>query len=445
MDRTFIIPLAAAAVAWCAVAPLGAQEPQPMAHDMWSAPLGGGWTLRGMAQVVPLVTAGAPGVDGSPLRRTAAYLTQPVVMANVESPGARWVLRFTPNVEGMTQPDGELTPGGWGEGFLDSRHPHTLLHEAMLSLNVWDAAGGALSLSVGRGFAPYGTDDPMARPIVKYPTNHHLSQLLERWTVNAVYLVEGWGIELGWFGGEEPTGPYDMGNIEGFGNSWSARASRRFGAGSGPAAAWEVSASVARVQEEDVRTTLWNAAVRHEARQAFGELYLLGEASIGRPRGPGAGDSEGGYFSVLGEGELRTGRHRPYVRLELATRPEYERAAAGGDPFFRYEHHDPPIGATRWLIGSVGYAHRATDLPLSARPFVEAHWHRAWRERGPEALEPQTLFGTERFWSLSAGVRIFLGGGRMRMGAYGVLDPMTAAMRAADDAEPGHEDHGQHR
>ena len=34
--------------------------------------------------------------------------------------------------EGITQPEGELTFGGWGEGYEDKRHPHTLVHEQLL-------------------------------------------------------------------------------------------------------------------------------------------------------------------------------------------------------------------------------------------------------------------------------------------------------------------------
>ena len=48
---------------------------------------------------------------------------------------------------------------------------------------------------------PSSTDDPMARPAVKYPTNHHLSQILERWTVNGAYVTRAWSVEAGVFGG----------------------------------------------------------------------------------------------------------------------------------------------------------------------------------------------------------------------------------------------------
>lgn len=40
-------------------------------------------------------------------------------------------LLATLNLEGLTIPEGELTPGAWGEGFIDRRHPHTSAHELM--------------------------------------------------------------------------------------------------------------------------------------------------------------------------------------------------------------------------------------------------------------------------------------------------------------------------
>ena len=252
-------------------------------HDMPMARLGRGWTATGMAQAFPIATAGEPFDGDSPLSDTETYLTQPALMVNVASPGQRLVLRTTLNFEAETQRDGEYTFGGWGEGYLDKRHPHTFLHEAMLSLNLWDAPGGAFSLSAGKGFAPYGTDDPMSRPVVKYPTNHHLSQVLERWTLNAVYLHRsGLSVEAGLFGGREPESPSDLDNVRSFGDSWSARVTQRFGGGFGPAAPWELSASYARVEEEhhDAKevTHLANAALRHERDYGFGRLYALAGA-----------------------------------------------------------------------------------------------------------------------------------------------------------------------
>jgi len=111
------------------------------------------------------------------------------------------VLRTTMNFEGVTQPGGELSFGGWGEGFLDKRHPHTLLHEVMLSVNIWRTQQAGWSVSAGRGFAPFGTDDPMSRPPVKYPTNHHLSQILERYLISGAWSWPRWSVEAGVFDG----------------------------------------------------------------------------------------------------------------------------------------------------------------------------------------------------------------------------------------------------
>jgi hypothetical protein len=176
-------------------------------HAMYQFGLGGGWRLLGMAQLFPMVTTGFGPDANDAVRITEFYANQPVVMFNVESPASRLVLRTTLNFEGVTLPDGEITFGAWGEGFIDRRHPHTLLHEAVLSLNLPDVAGGTLSFSAGRGFSPYGTDDPMARPAVKFPTNHHLSQVLERYFASTAFLRGPWSVEAGVFAGNEPTGP----------------------------------------------------------------------------------------------------------------------------------------------------------------------------------------------------------------------------------------------
>jgi hypothetical protein len=398
-------------------------------HAMWTADLGAGWRALGMAQAFPAITIGAPGEPRSPLHETEGYVTQAAIMADIASPGSRWVLRTTLNFEGLTQEDGELTFGGWGEGFIDRRHPHTLLHELVLSLNDRGPRGG-LSLSAGKGFAPFGTDDPMGRPALKYPTNHHLSQVLERWLVAGAILRDGWSVEAAVFGGSEPDGPYDFSNIESFGDSWSGRVAKRWGGmASGPR--WEMSASAAGVEEEvesiAERTYLWNAALRHEGDVRGMPLYALLEASASDP------ERRAGDFSVLAEGQIVAGGHRPYLRLEYANRPEFPReAGTAGDGFFRYEHHAEPVGATLWWIATAGYGFDARDLPIALRPFADVQYHAVRGKRG--GIDPDELFGGRSFWSLSFGVRIYLGGEPMRMGAYGILDPMLAG-HSADGME----------
>jgi hypothetical protein len=391
-----------------------------MKHEMLMRQLGGGWQLLGMAQAFAMTTWAAPRDAATPLHATESYLTQPAVMVNVLGPGATLALRTTLNLEALTQPQGEITFGGWGEGYVDRRHPHTFLHEAMVSLNLWKVAGGALSLSAGKGFAPYGTDDPMSRPVAKYPTNHHLSQILERWTVNGEWLAGPWSVEAGVFGGSEPDGPWDLGNVSSFGNSFAGRVIRRFG-GMGTTAPWEVSASFGSVGESHEgttqRTSLYNASVRHSGAHSFGGIYAMAEASLSDPRG------HDGYWSLLGETQVRIARHRPYYRLELATRPEYAREGAAGTPgFFRYDHDGDPIGATRWLIHSLGYEFDLSGGGVATRPFVEVQHNHVSRERG---VAPAALLDEPDFWTVSAGFRLFFGGGPMRMGSYGALDDMT--------------------
>lgn len=437
-------PATPAGVAVCAAAPpRGKVAPEPAAdtldhhargHRMASFHLGG-WRVAGMAQAVPVwhgaaAPDGGDGVDGGGL-----FLTQPLAMVGVESPGRLVVLRVTPNLEAWTHPDGVPTYGLWGEGFLDARHPHTVLHEAMVSLNRFGDAA-SFSLSAGKGFVPYGTADPMGRPALQYPTNHHLSQIVERLTVNGVAVAGGWSVEAALFGGREPAGPHDFSNLRGLGDSWAARVTRRQGAPlPDGGAAWEMSASVARVRDfhgqNDVvplpgdipcvpgqtSNTLANVAVRHEA----GGVYALAEAS--RSWGEGF---HGGLFSVLGEARVRRGDHAPYARLEWARRPEYaRRGGAGSDEFYRYDPRAVAIGTTRWIIATAGWAWRAGAGPALIRPFLEGRWWTVAEDRG--FIDPDALYGAGSAWGLSVGVRLSLGGGPMRMGTYGVLDPMTVS------------------
>ena len=405
---------------------------------MWMTDLGDRGHLMAMGHVFPIGTFGDPFTSHTPFAGSEAALPHAAAMMNLESRDQRWVFRFMPNFEGLTLPDGEVSFGAWGEGYIDSRHPHTYLHEAMISFNWWDGPRGSLSVSAGRGFAPFGTDDPMYRPALKYPTNHHLSQVLERWTLNTAWVSDGgWTVEAGIFDGNEPEHPSDVSNIDNFGNSFSARVARGFGGDDAlrPHAPWEVSASFARIREihddHDQRTDLYNVSLRHDGMHDFGSLYGLFEASVSDPA---HGD---GYFSVLAEGQADLSGSAPFYRVEYATRPEYERRGDVGDDFFRYDHGQPAQGATRWLINTVGFSQSVTDLPLSVRPFVELSHHQVWNERGD--VQVQDLFHDDRFWSITVGARVFLGGGTMRMGTYGVLDDMTAGMRSMD-----HMDHMDH-
>jgi hypothetical protein len=275
----------------------------------------------------------------------------------------------------------------------------------------------------------------MARPGLKYPTNHHLSQILERWTVNAAYQRAGWSVEAGIFGGQEPEGPYDFSNLESFGDSWSGRVARRWGSAATPDAVWEASISVGSVTEfahtVEETTRFGNLAVTRTAPLGGGELYGLAEAS----RSFIADHDD--FFSLLAEARWNGGGHQPYARVEYAARPEYARKGlAGDDAFFLYEHDTDPIGTTRWLIATAAYALELTPSPWSVRPFVEVQHHQVRADTGP--VTATDLYGRTSFWALSLGARIFIGGEPMRMGSYGALDSMTEMGMQSKEAAAAH-------
>ncbi len=173
-----------------------------------------------MAQAIPLVTRADPTATRTAL--TEGYLSQPAIMAHALWGPLRGV--GTLNFEGLTLQRGELNTGGYGEGYVDRRHPHSYVHELLVGAE----SGGSqsnldVSLFAGRGFAPFGSDDPMVRPFEKYPVNHHLAQILER--VVAIGAVRYGPVigEVGTFNGDEPTGPGSSPNFSRFGDSWSSR------------------------------------------------------------------------------------------------------------------------------------------------------------------------------------------------------------------------------
>ena len=72
---------------------------------------------------------------------------------------------------------------------------------------------------------------------------------------------------------------------------------------------------------------------------------------------------------------------------------------------------------------TAAYAYELTGEPWSIRPFIEVQNHQVRGDRG--GIAATDLYGTTSLWALSFGARIFLVGGPMRMGSYGVLDPMS--------------------
>jgi hypothetical protein len=205
--------------------------------------------------------------------RAEGYLAQPVVMGTRAA--ARRPLRVTGtlNLEALTLRRGQLTPGIYGEGFVDRRHPHTFVHEAMLSGEARPFGGPVrASLAAGKGFVPFGTDDPMLRPFAFFPVNHHLAQLLERYVAVAGLRAPGLLVEGARFGGDEPAGPWDWPRASRFGEAWSARATAfplELARG-GPAAlgTLELSASLATCRRPRTRPGRGSTSASRASRRA---------------------------------------------------------------------------------------------------------------------------------------------------------------------------------
>ncbi len=371
-----------------------------------------GLSWRWGAQAIGLVTHASPAVGGRDL--TEAYLTQPNLFFHAST--GRLMLMATFNFEGLTLERGELNAGTWGEGYVDRRHPHTYVHEAMVSVR--DSFGSSIwSVSAGKGFAPFGTDDPMSRPFVKFPANHHLAQVLERLVVVGAARRGAFLLEGGLFNGDEPIDPKSLGQLGRFGDSWAARLTVY------PLNGLEVQASHALLEspEQPEGSALdqrkLSVSVRHERSLPDRGHYLLAEwARTGEL-------SDGTEIivmpSALVEGSLWRGAWRAGARLERTIRPEEERT----NGIFRshWPHTDERNwGMTRWVIATANVS-RTLDLgPLTAAPVVEVSRQWARPRQEPAFFAPKDLFGSERLWSFSLGVRLRAGQQHMRMGRYGV-------------------------
>src|SRR3989454_6004155 len=137
--------------------------------------------IRLAGEAIPVLTAtnAVPGGAAT----AEARLVQPVLMVQAGALADRVRLDAMADLEGWTIPNGELTAGAYGEGFYDRRHPHTYVHELMVTLpDVLRDLGGpaGLALAAGKRVAPVGTPDPRGPPPLLYSANHHLRPLLGR-------------------------------------------------------------------------------------------------------------------------------------------------------------------------------------------------------------------------------------------------------------------------
>lgn len=356
-------------------------------------------------QAVAVVTHVDPIPGGKSL--IEARLTEPILTVHLVGLGGGLGVLATWDGEGLTIPHGELTPGAWGEGYVDRRHPHTYVHELMLLAH----PAGGVTLGVGKGFVPFGTDDPMSRPPLRYPVNHHFAQILERAVVLAGVrrgIVE---IEGALFNGDEPEHPSQWPRIAGrLGDSYAVRLTVR------PTEGLEVQGSRAKVHSPEHRAGAgsdqfkWSASLRWDREGRYGLIEWARTSEL---------DGFFVFHSLLAEGALTRGRHRPYYRFERTERPEEQRTL---DRFRSVRPHleNSNLGITRWTIHTAGDAFDAGRAgPVMLRPFVELTYGTIARVGGG-VFDPATFYGRTSFWAASAGVRFSHALDGHRMGRYGV-------------------------
>jgi hypothetical protein len=387
-----------------------------MAMDSTSAPPTAN-RVHVMAQAIPVVTHAQHTAGDRNL--TEGYLAQVVAMGSGRLLQGHLLFDVTLNGEGLTLRRGELSTGAFGEGFVDRRHPHTYLHELIAS-GVGSAGPLGYSVSVGRGFVPFGTDDPMMRPFEKYPINHHLSQILERGLVIGALRLGPAILEGSTFGGDEPTSPGALPRRDRLGDSWSVRGTVL------PFAGAEVQASYASVRSPEQPAGFGldqrKQSVSGRFVSASGERYLLAEWARTDERDRDRDLAVFGYETALLEGAATVGPVDLGLRLEQTDRPEEERLA---DPFRtpRPATDLSIAGITRWRTATAAVAFPGATLgPLRGYPYIELERLAARRRSATDIFDPRQFYGSP-IWMASVGVRIRYGVMHPRMGRYGVALP----------------------
>jgi hypothetical protein len=368
------------------------------------------------ARAVPAFTTVDPVPGGSSLTETK--VEQPILNAMADALNQHLQFTGTLDFEGLTMPNGVLTVGGWGEGFNERRHPHTWAHELILSGTAGPMSGSFRgSLSVGKGFVAFGTDDPMNRPALRFPVNHHWSQILERALVTAGLKTGPLVTEATLFNGDEPEHWDQWPMLSRFGDSWALRFTVT------PVTGLEVQGSRAHVHSPEHRPGAgpdqekWDFSARLERPLRGSPLYLMSEWAK-------TDEAEGlfHFYSWLIEGSWTTPRHRPYYRFELTDRPEEERLL---DLFRSVRPHleNSIIGVSRWAVHTAGYGYTVRFSRISLEPLAEVSFAKV-SKLGAGLFDPEGFFGRNWIWSLTFGVVIQAPGPMHRMGRYGVSSPM---------------------
>jgi hypothetical protein len=378
-----------------------------------------------MAQAIPLVTHAANSAEGLDL--TEGYVSQAAVMGRGDLLSGHLRLEATVNAEGLTMKRGELSTGAFGEGYVDRRHPHTYVHEIVAS-GLGTVGPLAYSLSAGRGFAAFGTDDPMMRPFEKYPINHHLSQILERPMITAAVRLGPALVDASSFAGDEPTSPGGPPELRRFGDSWSVRGTAL------PVRGVELQGSYARIaspeQREGFGLDQRKRSVSARLISADGARYLLAEWARTVEHDHNRKEDVFAYESALAEAALTVRGVSLALRLEQTERAEEERTS---DPF-RVPRPAPDLGIsgiTRWRTATAALTlPSAIPGPVRGYPFVEVELTRPRATNALSVFDAESFYRTRTPWMLTAGMRLRFGPMHARMGRYGVAIPEGAAIRA---------------
>ena len=384
-----------------------------------SAPLRLSAQLSVHAQAIPLLTRVSHAPGDRSLSEFA--LVQPALMVEWSSthhaPRTTYLtFHLTLDGEGLTIPDGELAPGDYGEGFYDRRHPHTYVHELIgTAQDLLGRHDGRLELSIaaGKGFVAFGDDDPMSRPVVRYPVDHHFAQVLERAVVIGAATYGPARVEATWFNGDEPVKPSSWPNWDRGLDSRAIRLSLMPGHG------LEAQYSHAKVLSPEHREGSGPAQVKDDASLRWAGP-LRGHESYALVNWARTDEAHGFFIfhSFVAEGSTVLGRHHPYLRFERTERPEDQRTS---DPFrsVRPPLDNTSLGATRWTVWTAGdgVSFLTARDRLEVRPFVEGSFARVRTVEG--IFDPKSFYGSDVLPSVTVGVRLDWGGmGRMRMGRY---------------------------
>ncbi|HZE08646.1 MAG TPA: hypothetical protein VE110_07790 [Gemmatimonadaceae bacterium] len=372
------------------------------------------------AQATWVATRESPAIGGRAL--TEGYLTQPVLMTTLGLWNDALSLRNTLDFEGATIRRGELNAGIFGEGYIDRRHPHTYVHELTATAE-HSFAGTAVSLTAGKGFAPFGTDDPMSRPFEKYPINHHLAQIPERAIAIAALRSGSLVLDGGLFNGDEPESPGDTPNKNRYWDSWSARATFL------PISQAELQASYARVKSPENATGGGADQRKHSASIRLEDAQHSGYALLewAHTREYLGATTTIAYTSVLAETWTRYGKLNGGLRLESTERPDEDRLL---DPFRTPVPPTDPgfIGRSHWTIITARLAGGFNLGRFGLEPFTELAGMHVSETLKPSGFDPRAFYGSNRIWSISVGAKLSFGMHHMRMGRYGAA--ITDGMRA---------------